>query len=77
MHYPIPANPEEIFALRQRPVNEEMIAVAIAGVVKIARYHGQSLADLIQEVLADDPLLDCVQRQWLSQMVTQAWESLP
>jgi hypothetical protein len=77
MHYPIPANSEEIFALLQRPVNEEMIAVAIAGVVKITRFQGQSLADLIQEVLADDPLLDRVQRQWLSQMVIQAWESLP
>jgi len=77
MHYPIPANPEEIFALRRRPVNEEMIAVAIAGVVKLARSQGQSLAELTQEVLEDDPLLDRVQRKWLSQLVTQAWETLP
>lgn len=77
MNYPIPVNPEEIFALRRHPVNEEMIAVAIAGVVKFARSQGQSLDDLTEEVLEDDPLLDRVQRKWLSQLVTQAWTNLP
>lgn len=77
MNYPIPVNPQQIMALRQRPVTEEAIAAAIAGVVKIARDRGQSLDELTAEVLQDDPILDLVQRRWLSQLVTQAWESLP
>jgi hypothetical protein len=54
-----------------------MIAVAIAGLVKMARSQGQSLEDLTAEVLQDDPILDRVQRSWLSKIVTTAWESLP
>jgi hypothetical protein len=77
MNYSIPASPEELIALRQRPVDEEMIAVAIAGLVKMARSQGQSLEDLTAEVLQDDPILDRVQRSWLSKIVTTAWESLP
>jgi hypothetical protein len=77
MHYPIPASPEEIIAFRQRPVDEEMIAAAIAGVVRIARSQGQSLADLTAEVLEEDPILDQVQRRWLSQIVTEAWQTMP
>ncbi|MGH2414407.1 MAG: hypothetical protein ACRDEA_12120 [Microcystaceae cyanobacterium] len=77
MHYPIPASPEEIIALRQRPVDEELIAAAITGVVKIARSQGQSLDDLTAEVLEEDPILDQVQRRWLSKIVTQTWKSLP
>jgi len=77
MNYSIPASPEELIALRQRPVDEEMIAVAIAGLVKMARSQGQSLEDLTAEVLQDDPILDGVQRSWLSNIVAKAWESLP
>lgn len=77
MQYPIPVNTEEILALRQRPVDEEMVAVAIAGVVKLARSQGQSLDDLTAKVLEEDPILDPVQRGWLSKIVTQAWHSLP
>jgi hypothetical protein len=77
MNYPIPANPQEIVALRQKPVNEELVAAAIAGVVQIARQQGQSLADLTAELLAEDGWLDHTQRRWLSDIVTQAWESLP
>ena len=77
MHYPIPASPEEIFALRSQPVDEEMIAVAIAGIVKLARSQGQSLDELTAEVLQDDPMLDIVQRRWLSNLVEQAWQTLP
>lgn len=77
MHYPIPASPEEIFALRSQPVDEEMIAVAIAGVVKLARSQGQSLDELTAEVLQDDPMLDLVQRRWLSNLVEKAWQTLP
>lgn len=75
MNYPIPDSPQEIFALRQKPVDEELVAAAIAGVIKIVRAQGQSLEELTAQVLADDSLLDKQQRRWLSQVVAQAWES--
>ncbi len=77
MNYPIPANPQEIVALRQKPVDEELVAAAIAGVIQIARQAGQSLDDLTAEVLEEDTLLDQAQRRWLSDIVAQAWQSLP
>jgi len=76
MNYPIPASPQEIAALRLKPVNEELIIAAIAGVVNIAQSEGQSLEDLREQVLADDSLLDHSTRRWLSRLVTQAWEAL-
>jgi hypothetical protein len=76
MNHAIPVNPEQIVALRQKPVDEETIAVAIAGLVTMARSQGQSLEDLTAEVLEDDPILDRVQRLWLSEIVTQAWKTL-
>ena len=75
MHYPIPASPQEIIALRQQPIDEELVAAAIAGVIKIVRAQGQSLEQLTAQVLADDSLLDLAQRRWLSDVVAQAWES--
>jgi len=77
MNYPIPTNPQEMIALRQQPLNEELVASAIAGVVQIARSRSQSLEDLKAEVLADDNLLDLAQRRWLSEIVAEAWENLP
>jgi len=77
MNYPIPANPQEVVALRQNPVSEALIASAIAGVVTVARSKGQSLSELMAEVLADDALLDIQQRLWLSEIVAAAWEKLP
>ncbi len=77
MHYPIPINSSQMLALKNRPVDEEMVAVAIAGVIKLARSNGQSLDDLTAEVLADDPLLDSAQRGWLSKIITQVWQNLP
>jgi hypothetical protein len=77
MNYPIPASPQEIVALGKRRVNEELIATAIAGVVQIARSNGQSLEDLTAEVLADDSILDRDSRRWLSDVVAQAWRTLP
>lgn len=77
MNYPIPANPQEVVALRQKPVDEELVAAAIAGVIQIARQQGQSLDELTAEVLAEDGWLDPAQRRWLSDIVKQAWESLP
>lgn len=76
MNYPIPASPQEVAALRQKRVDEELVAAAIAGVIKISRSQGKSLEQLTAEVLADDRLLDIQQRRWLKDVVTQAWESL-
>lgn len=75
MNYPIPDNPQEIFAMSQQPVDEELVAVAIAGVIKLVSSQGQSLEELTSQVLAEDALLDKQQRRWLSQVVEQAWES--
>ncbi|MDY6784863.1 MAG: hypothetical protein SW833_20360 [Cyanobacteriota bacterium] len=77
MNYPIPTSPEELIALGQKPVNEELIATAIAGAVQIARSQGQSLEDLRAEILTDSGVLDREQRRWLSSLVAQAWTSLP
>lgn len=77
MNYPIPANPQEVVDLRQKSVDEELIAAAIAGVIHVARAQGQSLDDLMAEVLADDALLDIRQRRWLSEIVAVAWQRLP
>ncbi|WP_427160329.1 hypothetical protein ACQFX9_01110 [Aliinostoc sp. HNIBRCY26] len=75
MNYPIPDSPQEIFALKQQPIDEELVASAIAGVIKIVRSQGQSLEELTAQLLADDPVLDQQQRRWLSKLVSQAWES--
>ncbi|MEO3707109.1 hypothetical protein [Trichormus azollae] len=77
MNYPIPDSLQEIFALRQQPVDEELVAAVIAGVVKLVRAQGQSLEELTAEVLEDDLVLDRQQRRWLSKLVAQAWESFP
>ena len=74
MNYPIPDSPQEIFALRQQPIDEELVASAIAGVIKLVSSQGQSLEELTAQLLADDPMLNHQQRRWLSQLVTQSWE---
>lgn len=76
MNYPIPANPEEVMALKEKSIDEEIIAAAIAGVIQISRSEGKSLEQLTAEVLADDSLLDMQQRRWLKEVVAQAWESI-
>lgn len=76
MNYPIPATIEEIEALKENPINEELIAAAIAGVVQIAHSQGQTLEELTAEVLAEDHWLDPSQRRWLSDIVAQAWQLL-
>ena len=50
MNYPIPDNPQEIFAMSQQPVDEELVAVAIAGVIKLVRAKGQSLEELTSQL---------------------------
>jgi hypothetical protein len=75
MNYPIPDTPEEIANLRQSKVNEEIVASAIAGLIKMMRAQGQTLEDLIAQLLEEDSVLDRQQRRWLTHMVTQAWNS--
>ena len=77
MDYPIPANTEEILALKNSSINEEVIATAIAGVVQIARQQGQSLEELTAGILKDDSVLELDRRKWLSKMIAQAWAMLP
>jgi uncharacterized membrane-anchored protein len=77
MNYPIPASSQEIVDLRQQPVDEELIAAAIAGLVNVTRSQGRSLEELTAEVLADEGLLDLELRRWLSDVVAHAWQSLP
>lgn len=77
MNYPIPKTLPEMVELLEQPVNEELVATAIAAVVGMARHRGQTLADLTAEVLKDDFILDRTQRDWLSTVVTEAWNSLP
>ncbi len=77
MDYPIPASTEETLVLRNNSVNEEIIALAIADVVNIARQQGQSLEDVTADVLQDHSLLELNVRQWLSELVAQAWKIIP
>ncbi|MFQ3615381.1 MAG: hypothetical protein SNJ57_01925 [Cyanobacteriota bacterium] len=76
MNYPIPSSSQEVVALRQQPVDDELVAAAIAGVIYVARSQGQTLEDLTAEVMADDRLLDADLRRWLSDVVAQAWDQL-
>ena len=76
MNYSIPATAQEVVALRQHPINGELVVAAIAGVVTIARSQGQSLEDLTAELLAEDTWLDAGQRLWLSTVVTDTWQYL-
>ena len=77
MNYPIPTNTEEILALKNNSVNEEIVATAIAGVVQMARNQGQSLEELTESILQDDRVLDPERRKWLSEMIIQAWHLVP
>lgn len=76
MNYSIPATPQEVLALRQQPIDGELVVAAIAAVVMIARSQGQSLEDLTAELLAEDTWLDSCQRLWLSDVVTDTWQYL-
>ena len=74
MNDSIPVTTEEILALGKNSVSEDIIAVAIAGVVKIALRQGQSLEEIQEQVLQDDSILDLLQRRWLMDLVAKAWE---
>lgn len=77
MNYPIPQSSEEIIALQENPISDDLIAAAIAGVVGLARAEGQSLEELTAQVLQEDHLLNAAQRRRLSDIVAQAWETIP
>lgn len=76
MNYPIPARSPEVVAFPEKSVNEELIASAIAEVIQDARSTGQSLDDVMAEIMADDTLLDTQQRRWLGEIVAVAWKEL-
>ena len=76
MNDSIPVTTEEILALGKNSVSEDIIAVAIAGVVKIALRQGQSLEEIQEQVLQDDSILDLLQRRWLKDLIAKAWEML-
>lgn len=63
--------------LAENQVSPQLVAEAIASVISIARNQGQTLEDLVVEILAEDPILDQVQRRWLSKIIIQGWENLP
>lgn len=77
MNYPIPPRTSESIPQKPEAVTEELILQAIFLVIQTARSQGQSLDEVKAEVLADDMLLDAQQRRRLSDIVAQAWDSLP
>ncbi|HHP7232115.1 MAG TPA: hypothetical protein ACFCUY_14805 [Xenococcaceae cyanobacterium] len=76
MNDSIPASTEEILALEENSISEDIIALAIAAVVKIARQQGQSLEEIQEQVLQDHSILDMVQRRWLKDLMAKAWDLL-
>ncbi|MEM9905207.1 MAG: hypothetical protein AAF921_09325 [Cyanobacteria bacterium P01_D01_bin.44] len=57
--------------------NEVHITHAIVSVIQSARLQGQSLEEVMAELMADDALLDSDLRRLLGDVVAQAWEKLP
>jgi hypothetical protein len=77
MNYPISRRASESISRKPESNPEELILKAVAVVIESARSRGQSLEEVKAEVLADDTMLDAQQRRWLSDIVVQAWETLP
>ena len=59
-----------------KSVSEAHIATAILNVIETARSKGQSLEDVMTELMADDALLDPKSRYLLGDILTQAWNTL-
>lgn len=59
-----------------KSVSEAHIATAIIHVIETARSQGQSLDDIITELMVDDALLDPKSRHLLGDILTQAWNNL-
>jgi hypothetical protein len=74
--YPSSVSPSDYIAPQRAPVNEQVVALAIAEVVEYAHRRGTSLAQLTAEVLAEDGFLDDRQRLWLSEIVADAWHRI-
>ncbi len=77
MQYAIPRTPQELAHLRHYSVSEELLTVAIAGVIHCARQEGRPVDSLIAEVLAEDGILNHGQREALGELLSQAWGLLP
>ena len=73
MSLSIPRNSQEILALRQSSINNEVVASAIVGVIQVARDQGKTLSELQAELLAEDALLSKDDRIWLSNLVATQW----
>ena len=73
MSFSIPSSSQEIMALRQSSVSNEVVAKAIVGIIQVARNHGKTLAELQAELLSDDTLLSQDDRIWLSDLVATQW----
>ena len=74
-------SPSSLKTVLQNPssdkaVSEAHIATAIIHVIESARSQGQSLDDVISELMADDALLDRKSRNLLGDILTQAWNTL-
>ncbi len=63
--------------LKSEPVSPQLVAETIAFVIDTARNQGQTLEDLVKEILAEDQILEQPQRRWLSNIIIQAWKNLP
>ncbi|MEM6256150.1 MAG: hypothetical protein AAF821_24820 [Cyanobacteria bacterium P01_D01_bin.156] len=59
-----------------KAVSEANIATAIVHVIETARAQGQTLEDVITELMVDDALLDPKSRHLLREILTQAWNTL-
>ena len=57
-------------------MSEDHIATAIVHVIETARSQGQTLDDVISELMVDDALLDPKSRHLLRDILTQAWNTL-
>ncbi|MFM2432259.1 MAG: hypothetical protein RLZZ511_3473 [Cyanobacteriota bacterium] len=76
MNYPLP--PQSAVGIGQSAsVDETALVTALEVVIASARANGQSLEELVAEVLADDEWLDASQRRLLSEVVGQAWVAIP
>jgi hypothetical protein len=70
---PNPTVPSHHNSLVRPPQTQELVAIALATVVKEAQANGKSLSDLQAQVLEEEPILDSQTRRWLSQVITDAW----
>lgn len=59
-----------------QPVSDTHIMTAIVHVIENARSNGQTLDEVIAELMVDDALLDHESRHLLGDIVSQAWAAL-